>query len=76
MKKQNLKLGLNKRDISNLSSIRGGFGPQTVSCTCPVIDTTTITAPGDCKDPDTQMTTCHGETKSRTCTVVTHCLCG
>lgn len=71
MKKQNLKLGLNKVNVSDLSSIGGGLGPQTISCTCPVIT-----------DPDytdaclnTQLTTCHGTT-SRACTQVTHCLCG
>ena len=55
MKKQNLKLGLNKINVSNLSSIRGGNGLETVSCTCPVIDTTGHT--DEC--PDTQLTTCY-----------------
>ena len=73
MKKQNLKLGLNKINVSNLSSIRGGGnqpGPATTSCTCPWIT-----------DPDytdacveTWETTCHGGT-SRNCTAATHCLC-
>ncbi len=78
MKKRNFKLGLNKRNISNLTSIRGGngpVGPQTISCTCPFIETTDETQPGHCPDTNTQLTTCHGETKSRTCTVETHCLC-
>jgi hypothetical protein len=52
MKKKNLKLGLKKVNVSNLSSIRGGI--QTVSCTCPVIDTTGHT--DAC--PNTQETTC------------------
>ena len=32
MKKQNLKLGLNKINVSNLSSIRGGNGSNVIGC--------------------------------------------
>lgn len=72
MKKQKLKLGLNKVNVSNLSNIKGG-GPKEVHTLtrlghicCPVLGTE------EC--PNTQVTTCHGGT-SRDCTQQTHCLC-
>jgi len=55
MKKHKLKLGLNKRNISDLSSIRGGGGLETNSCGCPVIETTDNSV--DC--PQTWETTCY-----------------
>jgi len=55
MKKQKMKLGLNKISVSNLRLIRGGDGPETRSCTCPVIDTTGNT--DEC--PETWETTCY-----------------
>ncbi|WP_046756422.1 hypothetical protein [Kordia jejudonensis] len=55
MKKQNFKLGLNKRSISNLNSLKGGNDTRIGSCTCPFIDTTGNT--NEC--PNTELTTCH-----------------
>ena len=66
MKKQKLKLGLNKINISNLSSIRGGNGSNVVGCVatlsrnfidvcCPVFGSA-----DEC--PNTQETTCGGGT--------------
>lgn len=54
MKKKNLKLGLNKRRVSNLNAVKGGNDTRVGSCTCPSIDTTG--ASNDC--PNTQETTC------------------
>ncbi|WP_046756420.1 hypothetical protein [Kordia jejudonensis] len=56
MKKQKLKLGLNKIDISNLSNIHGGGPKQAYTITqvgnmcCPVL--------GSEECPNTQETTC------------------
>lgn len=62
MKRQKLKLGLNKINVSNLSSIRGGNGSNAAGCVatlsrnfidvcCPVF--------GSNECPNTQDTTCH-----------------
>ncbi|MFK7747673.1 MAG: hypothetical protein AB8B65_04740 [Kordia sp.] len=70
MKKQKLKLGLNKVEISNLANVKGGqFEIYTVSknfvdLCCPVFGTE-----DECIR-DTIVTTCHGGSEA------THCLCG
>jgi len=61
MKKKKLKLGLNKINVSNLSTIRGGNGSNVVGCVatvsrnfvdlcCPVF--------GSDECPNTEVTTC------------------
>lgn len=62
MKKRQLKLGLNKVNVSKLSSVRGGNGSNVVGCLatisrnfidvcCPIFGTE------DCQN--TELTTCH-----------------
>lgn len=76
-----MNLSLNKTEISNLSSVKGGNGTSTVpGCVatisrnfidlcCPVF--------GSEECLDTQLTGCHGDTGSASlgCTKKTHCLC-
>lgn len=74
MKKQKLKLGLNKINVSNLSTINGGFGNPFEVATFTRVDMLCCPVLGTEECPNTQVTTCHGDT-SRNCTEQTHCLC-
>lgn len=75
MKKQKLKLGLNKVEVSNLSNVKGGqFEIYTVSKNFVDICCDIFNTADECIY-NTIVATCHGG-GSVGCSAETHCLCG